>query len=317
MTGVTVVIPTHDRVALLGRALASALGQTDVELQVVVVDDGSTDGTGDFLSSVADERVECIVQHPAQGVARARNAGLARARHPHVAFLDDDDLWAPDKLRAQLAALGRVPGARWAVTGDVVVTPDLRVIGHDRPPRDPDVAGHLLQYNHIPGGCSGVLAATDLVREVGGFDPALRAMADWDLWVRLALQSPLVSVPHPLLAYVQHAGMSWQARDMRAELDRFLAKHAVAREERGLGVDLGWWYAWFAELDARAGRRAAAAQHAVRAASRRRPSALVDGLLGPLAGRARDELARRRVPPAWRAEAEGWLDRWRDASTAA
>ena len=142
-----------------------------------------------------------------------RNAGIERARSPWVAFVDDDDLWAPGKLAAQLDALAADGEARWACVGCVVVGTDLELRRASRPPREREPADHLLSYNHVPGGGSGVLADRALVEEVGGFSTDLSTLADWDLWIRLALESPLATVDRPLLAYLEHgAGMSRSAR---------------------------------------------------------------------------------------------------------
>jgi glycosyltransferase involved in cell wall biosynthesis len=101
---VTVVIPTKDRWSLLRRALACALGQTGVALEVVVVDDGSTSPPPEWLTSAPDSRIRCVRQSRSGGVARARNRGIEAASGTWVAFLDDDDLWDPRKLEVQLEA---------------------------------------------------------------------------------------------------------------------------------------------------------------------------------------------------------------------
>src|SRR5947209_3023883 len=99
---VTVVIPTHNRRARLAVTLRTALEQVDVDHEVVVIDEASSDGTADFLAAVHDRRVRVVRHEPAQGLPAARNAGIAVAQGRWVAFLDDDDLWAPDKLASQL-----------------------------------------------------------------------------------------------------------------------------------------------------------------------------------------------------------------------
>ena len=96
------MIPTRNRWALLSRALASVLEQEDVTLEVVVVDEGSTDETPERLAALTDERVRALRNDSPTGVANARNRGISAARGEWVAFLDDDDFWAPTKLRAQL-----------------------------------------------------------------------------------------------------------------------------------------------------------------------------------------------------------------------
>ena len=101
---ISVVIPTHGRWPLLQRALQAALGQQDVEVEVVVVDDGSPDETAARLAQIDDARLRVVHHAVATGVSRARNDGIAAARAPWLAFLDDDDLWAPRKCADQLAA---------------------------------------------------------------------------------------------------------------------------------------------------------------------------------------------------------------------
>src|SRR5216684_3578198 len=100
---VSVVIPTRNRWGLLSRSgLAAALMQKGVDLEIIVVDDGSTDETPGRLAALENPRVRVIRHDQRQGVARARNRGVAEAESEWVAFLDDDDLWSPDKLRRQL-----------------------------------------------------------------------------------------------------------------------------------------------------------------------------------------------------------------------
>lgn len=310
---VTVVIPTHDRAALVARAVHGALAQARVAVEVIVVDDGSEDATPSALAAIDDPRLTVVRHDVALGVAAARNAGIARAAAPWIAFLDDDDLWAPSKLAGQIDAMQRDPFARWACTGATIVTPALAPVRAERAPGPGPVADHLLRYNHVPGGASSVLAETALVRNLGGFDPQLSSMADWDLWVRLALASPIATVDAPLVAYVEHDGMSRQTRTLDAELDRFERKHAAERARRGLGFDRAWWERYFGELDARAGRRRAAVSHHLAAARRGDARALAHAALTPFGiGLAwKDRRAARRMPPGWRAETERWLARYR------
>ncbi|MDQ1530881.1 MAG: hypothetical protein QOE37_986, partial [Microbacteriaceae bacterium] len=149
MDQVTVVIPTRDRKGLLLRTLRSVLAQQGVEVTVVVVDDGSSDGTPAAIAALGDDRVR-VIGNPGRGVARARNTGLAAAETPWVAFLDDDDIWSPQKLRAQLDALAATPGAEWACTGAAGIDDRSRVIFWSAPPREPDLAAGLLSWNMIP-----------------------------------------------------------------------------------------------------------------------------------------------------------------------
>ena len=120
---VTVVLPTRDRWPLLSRALASVFAQEAVTLEVVVVDEDSTDETPRKLATIADERLRVVRNSPARGVAAARNRGIGEARGSWTAFLDDDDVWAPHKLRTQLEAAAR-PEVDLVYAGAVVIDGD-------------------------------------------------------------------------------------------------------------------------------------------------------------------------------------------------
>ena len=100
--GVSVVIPTRDRSHIVVDTVRLTLGQRHVELEVIVVDDGSRDATAEALEALGDPRVTVLRNASSRGVAGARNRGIERAAHPWIAFLDDDDRWSPDKLRVQL-----------------------------------------------------------------------------------------------------------------------------------------------------------------------------------------------------------------------
>ena len=118
------MIPTRGRWALLEPTLAAALAQDGVALEVVVVDDGSEDGTAAELARVGDERLRVVRHEQPRGVAVARNAGIAAASGEWIAFLDDDDLWSPRKLRNQLDA-SAAAGAEFAYSAVVAVDEDL------------------------------------------------------------------------------------------------------------------------------------------------------------------------------------------------
>src|SRR5215203_24072 len=153
---VTVVIPTLNRRDFLQRTLDAALGQQEVRLEVVVVDDGS-DGTAAAVDARGDTRVRVVRHDCPQGAARARNRGLQEAQAPWTAFLDDDDLWAPDKLSRQLAAAA-VHGADVAYASAIVIDHRDGVVGLDPAPPAAALLVALLRTNAMPGGCSNVIA---------------------------------------------------------------------------------------------------------------------------------------------------------------
>lgn len=312
---VCVVIPTRNRCDILARTLRTVLWQQDVDLQVVVVDEGSSDATPAMLRAVRDPRLLVLRHDQPQGVAKARNAGIARCTAPWVAFLDDDDLWAPRKLRAQLDALRQDGEAAWSCTGSVrVYGEQLRVGAAEPVPGRRDIADVLLHNNVIPGGASSVLASTELVRAVGGFDPRLSNLADWDLWTRLGLRSPLVSVPHALVGYYTHVGsMAGDVGSALRDLDVVEDKYAAERAERGvrLSVENMLWY--LAGLQLRAGRPWTAARLHLRLVPYGRPAVhalrhAVLGLVWPGLQAFRDRREERNSSQAWRAEADTWLE---------
>src|SRR2546423_6359595 len=187
---VTVVVPTHSRWDLLSTAaLPASFGQEDVDVEVVVVDDGSTDATAEGLARLDDPRLRVVRHERARGVAQARNAGIAAARGEWIALLDDDDLWAPWKLRAQIDA-ATAEHAVFAYGGAAALDEDRRWV-YSLPPADPDtLASVLLQRNVLWGGCSHVLVRADVIRRLGGVDERLFPPTDWDLWVPLSPARP-------------------------------------------------------------------------------------------------------------------------------
>ena len=199
---VSVVIPTHNRARLLPLTLFSVLRQHAIDLEVIVVDDGSTEDIGRTVHELGDPRVRLLRHQTPQGVSVARNHGVAKAQGRWIACLDDDDLWAPNKLTAQIdAAAGE--DARWVYAGAVNVTEDLRLLG-GAPPADPDeVVEALPRTNLVPGGCSSVMVRRDLLPP-DPFDPSLGTCADWDLWIRLSRLARPIGVTQPLVGYRVH-----------------------------------------------------------------------------------------------------------------
>jgi hypothetical protein len=223
---VTAVIPTMNRARLVSRALASALRQEDVDLEVIVVDNGSTDETPEILDRVHDGRVRVIRRGKARA-ASARNLAVDAARAPWVAFLDDDDVWAPRKLRIQL---DRTADDVAIVCGGAVFVDKGGVVLSERLPflADEEYPGALLREN-VVGTPSGVIAPKALVQSVGGFDETLPRFEDWDLWIRLAQHGRVVACREVLLAYTVHAAtMSAHAGEKPPAHELIRAKYAPA-----------------------------------------------------------------------------------------
>jgi len=313
---VTTVIPTKDRVDFLASgALPSALGQEGVEHEVIVVDDGSSDGTAAFVEDLDDERVR-VIRHPrTRGVAHARNSGIAAARGSWVAFLDDDDLWSPDKLRMQIQA-AETAGASFSYASALGLDGDynpLFVVPATQPER---LAGRLLAANSIWGGSSNVVARRTLLEALEGFDEQLHQLADWDLWIRLALEAPAAACPDVLVGIVQHQGSMLVAEraDIFAEFAYLVAKHESARARLAAPANVRMFARWEALGHRRAGRRSAAARAYLRGAEGPFDIGAVARAAGCLLGeRAMDlgaRLARSRGPVSPPPPTPVWLHRY-------
>jgi glycosyltransferase involved in cell wall biosynthesis len=235
---VSVVVPTYNRPRELTRAVESVLAQSWTDFEVLIVDDGSTDDTGRAARSFADDRVRYLRQLRNQGVSEARNRGIREARGGLVAFLDSDDEWEGEKLGRQVALLDAAPrGVGLVYTGS-------RRVGGPRdgevfvPSCRGDVYREMLHRNVFDVGSSSVVAKKDVLDRVGGFDPSLPSMEDYDYWIRVARVCRVDFVPEPLVTYHDQAGDRLRrSRSQEANLEamEFLyRKHGD--EMRRLGV---------------------------------------------------------------------------------
>jgi glycosyltransferase involved in cell wall biosynthesis len=215
---VSVVIPTYNRAAKVQKTIESVLAQTVTDLEIVVVDDGSSDDTGKILGEVFGDRIRYYAQVN-QGVSAARNKGIAEARGAWIAFLDSDDLWETDKIEWQLKALERFGTQCGACYTDVRLlnNPETRSLFQmaDKDCRHEGVMGvntDVLTRLVRPGGAgmivciSSLLARADAVREAGGFDLKLGFYADSEFMFRLALLTAFCYVNRPLVWFDRTPG---------------------------------------------------------------------------------------------------------------
>jgi glycosyltransferase involved in cell wall biosynthesis len=236
--GVGVVVPVRDRADMVVEAIASVLAQTWRDFALIVVDDGSMDGSAD-AADAAIARAPAgsrVLRQEARGVAAARNAGGAAVDSGWLAFLDSDDLWLPDKLAIQMAWLDARPSYRIGQTGERWIDD-----GRHRNPR----AWHRKEEWLFPR-ClerclvspSAVVIRRDLWEPLGGFDPSYSVCEDYELWLRIALREPVGLVDEPLV--VKRGGHADQLSRSTWGLDRWrvaalvklLASDALGASER-------------------------------------------------------------------------------------
>ena len=202
---VSVVVPAYNAEQTVAATIRSILSQTVQDFDAIVVDDGSADRTAEVAAAVGDPRVRVIGQDNA-GAAAARNTGLAAAEGRYVAFLDADDLWLPRKLERQLSVLEQRPEVKAVQSGVLYVDDALTVLSVRACVPWDDRVSDTLMFRNMPAFPSTVVFLRDALEALGGFDPSLVILEDWDLAVRAAMSCNLESVEEPLALYRVHPG---------------------------------------------------------------------------------------------------------------
>jgi glycosyltransferase involved in cell wall biosynthesis len=234
---VSVVLPTYNREAVVGRAIESVLNQTFRDLELIVVDDGSRDGTVDAVSRVEDPRLRLIQHETNRGGNAARNTGAEAASAPLLAFQDSDDFWLPRKLEAQLQSLGTDSEAGACYCGMITYgcDPNNRigsrvcryVPARAVPQPGGDLSRAVLDASFIS--TQTFLVETQVFRAAGGFDNGLAALQDWDLVIRVAQRAKIAFLEEPLvLAYVSEDSVSSQG------VKKAMARIAVVEKHQEL-----------------------------------------------------------------------------------
>ena len=216
---VGVVVPVRDRAGMVCEAIASVLAQTHHDFTLVVVDDGSSDGSAEAAEAALDGAPagSRVLRQQARGVAAARNAGAAAVDSAWLAFLDSDDLWLPEKLAAQMAWLDARSSYRIGQTGERWIDD-----GRHRNPRGWHRKEEWL-FPRCLERClvspSAVVIRRDLWEAVGGFDASYPVCEDYELWLRVALREPVGLVDDPLV--VKRGGHADQLSRSTWGLDRW------------------------------------------------------------------------------------------------
>lgn len=216
MPKVSVIIPAYNSMKYLPETLESALNQSFQDFEVIVVNDGSSDETAEWVSQLTDPRIKLISQEN-QGLSGARNTGIENASGEYLAFLDADDCWESTKLEKQVLTLEDNPEVGLVYTWVALVnesgTPTGRIFKNYA---ENDVLENLIEHNIVECG-SVAMVRRQCFENCGVFDRDLRSFVeDWDMWLRIASRYPFKVIKQPLVYYRQHsnsASKNWEAME--------------------------------------------------------------------------------------------------------
>ena len=213
---ISVIIPTFNRRVLVLEAVASVLAQRDAEMEIIVVDDGSTDDTAAALDGFGSRLIR--LSRPRAGVSAARNRGIEKSRGEWLAFLDSDDLWLPEKLSAQMDFFARNPESKICQTEELWLRNGRRLNPRNYHQK-PEGRCFPLLLERCLVSPSAVMIHRDVFDEVGLFDESLPACEDYDLWLRIGCRRPMGLVKRPLV--VKRGGHPDQLSATVPALDRY------------------------------------------------------------------------------------------------
>lgn len=224
MPRVSVVIPAYNAVRFLPETVASALSQTWRDFEIIVVDDGSTDGTDAWAARHPDRRVR-LIRQPNRGAATARNRGIAAATGDYIALLDADDLWEPTKLEQQVALLDCRPEVGLVHTAVCYIDENGGETGRMLDTYgDGDVWREVVLHMLVRCG-STPLVRRECFETVGVFDTDLSFAEDWDMWVRISARYHFAVIHKPMVLYRQHnANMTKGYQVIAPNLERVLER---------------------------------------------------------------------------------------------
>ncbi len=235
---VSVLMAAHDGAPWIAQAVASVLGQTAGDLELIVIDDGSDDATPDLLATVRDRRLR-VERRAHAGLTRSLNRALGLARAPLVARLDADDWALPERLERQRAFLDAHAGVGLLGTAAREVDAAGRALATVTPPGD-DAALRRALIRRNPFVHSSIVARRALVERVGGYDERLPVAQDYDLWMRLSPLTRLANLAEPLVVRRRLPG----AVSVQRDGDRLRAEARVRWRAVRAGT-YPWWYAFF------------------------------------------------------------------------
>lgn len=216
MPKVSVIIPAYNAEKKIAETLDSVLRQTFSDFEVIVINDGSTDGTLEIVSKIPDRRIK-VLSHPNAGAQKSRNRGIECALGEYLAFLDADDLWTRDKLECQLKALQANPEAAVAYSWTDFINESGERLGRGQHFQFSNNVYERLLLGDFIGSGSNPLVRKEAVLNVGNFDESLVGGQDWEMWLRLAARYHFTVVPKVQVLYRKSA-TSWSSNLKRQEI---------------------------------------------------------------------------------------------------
>ncbi|ANU27625.1 glycosyltransferase family 2 protein [Planococcus versutus] len=202
---VSVIIPTYNRSELLIKAIGSLKNQSHQNMEIIIIDDFSTDDTAAVVKEMTDERIIYLQHDTNKGGAAARNTGIRRATGDFIGFLDSDDQWLPEKLEKQLEKFKEQPGIGVVYTGVQVVNENNLNTRKIIPECRGRILSELFKSNCIDT-TSSVLVKKKVLDKVNGFDEKLPSCQDWDLYIRLAQVTQFDFVKDSMVLFYHHSG---------------------------------------------------------------------------------------------------------------
>ena len=237
---ISVIIPTFNRRKTLRRAIESVRNQSLSPFEILIIDDGSNDGTKEWVKESFQD-IKYIYQNN-QGVSSARNKGIKYAYGDWIAFLDSDDEWLPSKLYEQVKAIGSNPEIKFFHTNEIWIRNEVRV---NQMKKHKKHGGYIFEkcLDICRVSPSSVLIKKEIFDDIGTFDESLRVCEDYDLWLRITSKYPVVFLDIPLIyKYGGHAGQLSKVNDgiesyRIQSLEKIIKSGVLSTEQKILAVN--------------------------------------------------------------------------------
>lgn len=238
--GVSIIIPTYNREAYILRSIESIQNQTYKKWELIILDDGSDDGTEELVNKISDSRIHYVKNQKNIGVAASRNRGVSLAKYDYVAFQDSDDVWRIDKLEKQISFLCNnreydmvyCSFLNHYIDGHEIIVPNNQV-----GLREGNLFNTLLINNII--GAPTILMKKEIFIENEGFDASLKALEDWEFVLRVSKNSQIGFLPEILVdAYQTQGSVSFDGLGYYEARCRMISSNVVYLQEMGLFDEL-------------------------------------------------------------------------------